>query len=38
VTWPDGRVESLPRTAADQTITIKQGSGIVRSTPVQRTP
>ncbi|HYT66516.1 MAG TPA: CRTAC1 family protein [Vicinamibacterales bacterium] len=37
VTWPDGRVETLPRTTADQTITVKQGSGIVRSVPISRT-
>jgi hypothetical protein len=37
VTWPDGRAESLPRTAADQTITVKQGGGIVRAVPIRRT-
>ena len=37
VTWPDGRVEALPRTGADQTITVKQGSGIIRATPIKRT-
>jgi hypothetical protein len=38
VTWPDGRVEALPRTSADETITVMQGSGIIRATPVKRTP
>ena len=37
LTWPDGKIETLPRTAADQTITVKQGCGIVRSMPVRRT-
>jgi enediyne biosynthesis protein E4 len=37
VTWPDGKVESLPRTAADQTIVVKQGGGIIRSVPIRRT-
>jgi hypothetical protein len=37
VTWPDGKIETLPRTAADQTIVVKQGSGIMRSTPIRRT-
>jgi hypothetical protein len=38
VTWPDGRVEALPRTGADETITVMQGRGIIRATPVKRTP
>jgi hypothetical protein len=38
VTWPNGRVEALPRTAGDQTITVKEGSGIIRSIPIRRTP
>jgi hypothetical protein len=37
VTWPDGKTESVPRTTADQTITIKQGSGVVASVPIRRT-
>jgi len=37
VTWPDGKTESLRGTSADQTITIKQGSGIVTSVPIRRT-
>ena len=37
ITWPDGKIETLPRTAADQTIVVKQGGGIIRSTPIRRT-
>ena len=37
VTWPDAKTESLRGTTADQTITIKQGSGIVTSVPIHRT-
>ena len=36
VTWPDGKTESVPRTTGDQTITIKQGSGVVASVPIRR--
>jgi hypothetical protein len=38
VTWPDGPPQTLPRTAADQTVTIKQATGIIQSTPIRRTP
>ncbi|HTM25721.1 MAG TPA: CRTAC1 family protein [Vicinamibacterales bacterium] len=37
ITWPDGQIETLPRTAGDQTIVVKQGGGIIRSTPIRRT-
>jgi enediyne biosynthesis protein E4 len=37
ITWPDGKIETLPRTAADQTIVVKEGGGIIRSTPIRRT-
>ena len=37
VTWPDGKTESLRGTTADQTITIKQGSGVVSAVPIRRT-
>ncbi|HEX9365653.1 MAG TPA: CRTAC1 family protein [Vicinamibacterales bacterium] len=36
VTWPDGTVDALPRTAADQTIVVKQGSGLVLAIPLRR--
>ncbi|MEO6236006.1 MAG: CRTAC1 family protein [Vicinamibacterales bacterium] len=38
ITWPGGATETLPRTAADQTITVRQGSGITASMPIRRTP
>jgi hypothetical protein len=34
VTWPNGRVEMLPGVAANQTITIQEGKGIVRTNPL----
>jgi len=37
ITWPDGQIDTLPRTAGDQTIVVKQGGGIIRSTPIRRT-
>jgi hypothetical protein len=33
VTWPNGRTERLPGVAADQTVTILEGKGIIRSVP-----
>ena len=38
ITWPGGQIDVLPRTAGDQTITVKQGSGIVASVPIRRAP
>ena len=35
-TWPNGRVEKIPGTTANQTITIQEGKGIVRAAPVRR--
>jgi hypothetical protein len=32
VTWPAGRTETFPAVAANQTITIQEGKGILRST------
>ena len=34
VTWPSGRVEKLPGVAANQSVTIREGKGIVRTTPL----
>jgi hypothetical protein len=36
VRWPGGKVETVGPVKADQTLTIKEGSGIVRSTPTAR--
>jgi len=36
VTWPNGRVEKVPGTTANQTITIQEGKGIIRAAPVRR--
>ena len=38
VTWPNGRVEKLAGVAADQSITIREGKGIVRTTPLAARP
>lgn len=38
ITWPGGQTEAVARTAADQTITLKQGSGIVAAVPIRRAP
>jgi hypothetical protein len=32
ITWPNGRVEKLPGAAANQSLTIREGKGIVRTT------
>jgi hypothetical protein len=34
VTWPDGRVEKVAGVAANQSVTIREGKGIVRTTPL----
>ena len=31
ITWPNGRVETLPGVAANQTVTVQEGKGIIRS-------
>jgi enediyne biosynthesis protein E4 len=36
VTWPNGRVERLPGSAADESIAIEEGRGIVKRTPLVR--
>jgi hypothetical protein len=35
VTWPTGRTERLPGIAGDQSLTIAEGKGVVRSTPLE---
>jgi hypothetical protein len=34
VTWPNGRTERLPGAAADQSLTIAEGKGVVRAVPL----
>jgi hypothetical protein len=36
VTWPNGRTETLQGVAADQSITIEEGRGIARRSPLAR--
>ena len=36
VTWPDGRVESLPALDANLAVTVEEGKGIVRTVPLER--
>jgi len=31
VTWPDGRAENVPALDANQTVTIQEGRGVIRS-------
>jgi hypothetical protein len=38
VTWPNGRVEKLPGVAANQSVAIREGKGIVRTTPLAAGP
>jgi hypothetical protein len=38
VQWPSGQVEKLTRVAADQTITVQEGKGIVSSRPYAKRP
>jgi hypothetical protein len=38
VTWPTGKVERLPGVAGDQSITILEGKGIVKSVPFGTKP
>ena len=35
VTWPNGRTERLPGTGGDQSLTIVEGKGIVRTVPLE---
>ena len=34
VTWPNGKTESLPGVAANQTVTIQEGKGVIRTAPI----
>ena len=34
VTWPNGRVETLPGQPANQVLTIEEGKGVVLATPI----
>jgi hypothetical protein len=36
VRWPGGKVDTIGPTKADQLITIKEGAGVIRSTPIAR--
>jgi hypothetical protein len=38
VAWPGGRVDKVPATAADQTLTIQEGKGVVAKKAIRRTP
>jgi hypothetical protein len=38
VTWPTGKVERLPGVAGDQSITIVEGKGVVKSVPFGTKP
>ena len=31
ITWPNGKVETLPGVPANQTVTVQEGKGILRS-------
>jgi hypothetical protein len=35
VTWPDGKTERVPGTAADQALTIQQGRGVIKAVPLK---
>jgi len=37
VTWPNGKVETLPGADANQTITVQEGKGIIARAPVRQT-
>jgi len=34
IRWPNGNVEKIPNVAADQLVVIKEGAGVVRTTPL----
>ena len=38
VDWPSGRVERINKVSSGQTVTIREGSGIVASTPLRAVP
>jgi hypothetical protein len=35
VTWPTGKTEHVPATAADQALTIQEGRGVIRAVPLK---
>jgi enediyne biosynthesis protein E4 len=37
VTWPNGKVETLPGADASQTITVQEGKGIIARAPIRQT-
>jgi hypothetical protein len=37
ITWPNGKVERLPGTSADQVLTVQEGKGLIRTEPIRRT-
>ena len=38
VVWPNGKTERLPGVAADRSITIQEGKGVIRNTPFGAKP
>jgi hypothetical protein len=34
ITWPSGQVERITTSAANQTLTVEEGKGIVRTVPI----
>jgi hypothetical protein len=37
ITWPNGKLERLPGTTADQVVTVQEGKGVIRTEPIRRT-
>jgi hypothetical protein len=37
ITWPNGKMERLPGTTADQVLTVQEGKGIIRTEQIRRT-
>jgi enediyne biosynthesis protein E4 len=38
VTWPGGRVDVIGRTPANQSITVREGAGVIGAEPIRRAP
>jgi hypothetical protein len=38
IQWPSGQVDKLPGVAADQTITVQEGKGVIGTRPYQKHP
>ena len=36
VTWPSGRVDAIGAVKANQLVVVKEGSGLLKSTPLNR--